>query len=345
MKIAVFLPNWVGDVAMATPTLRALRSRFPQAKVIGIMKPAMADVLEGTALLDEWWPYSGRGPRDRSFWKNAWRLFRGRFDLAILLTNNLQTAQLAWFGRVKERVGYARYNRESWLTRSLIPPMENGAFKPFPAVDYYLALAYAVDCANETPEIELHVNTSDEILAATSFRELGIGAERGVVTFNSSGAFGAAKLWPEEYFVALAKRIVSELSHDVLVICGPNEAERAARIAEAAGSRHVASLAGRPLSIGLSKACVRRSRLLVSTDSGPRHFAAAFDVPVVSLFGPTHIAWSDTHYEKEMKLQVAVDCGPCQQRVCPETHHKCMRDLSIETVFSAVQQSLQTTKV
>lgn len=170
MKIAVFLPNWVGDVAMATPTLRAIRRRFPAAKVTGIMKPAMSEVLEGTALLDEWWPYSGRGPRDRSFWKNAWRLFWGRFDLAILLTNNLQTAQLAWFGCVKERVGYARYNRESWLTRSLIPPMENGAFKPYPALNYYLDLAYAVGCERESPEIELQATERDEVLAETALR-------------------------------------------------------------------------------------------------------------------------------------------------------------------------------
>jgi heptosyltransferase-2 len=83
--------------------------------------------------------------------------------------------------------------------------------------------------------------------------------------------------------------------------------------------------------------------LLVTTDSGPRHFAAAFDVPVVSLFGPTHVRWSYTHYDKEFHLQIPVDCGPCQRRTCPLGHHKCMRDLSVEQVYQAVRQALTVT--
>jgi heptosyltransferase-2 len=121
----------------------------------------------------------------------------------------------------------------------------------------------------------------------------------------------------------------------VLVLCGPAERDLADRIAASAGRGAVRSLAGFPVSIGLTKACVRRAALLVSTDSGPRHFAAAFARPVVALFGPTHIAWTDTFYPREIHLQKPVPCGPCQQRTCPEGHHRCMVELTVDEVYSA----------
>jgi heptosyltransferase-2 len=93
--------------------------------------------------------------------------------------------------------------------------------------------------------------------------------------------------------------------------------------------------------LGLTKALVRRSTLLVTTDSGPRHFAAAFDRPVVSLFGPTFIDWTRTYFDREICLQKQVPCGPCQLRVCP-TDHACMKLLSPQEVLGAVQQLLRS---
>ena len=94
------------------------------------------------------------------------------------------------------------------------------------------------------------------------------------------------------------------------------------------------------LSLGLSKACVRRADLLVTTDSGPRHFAHAFDRPVVTLFGPTHIAWTETYHPRAVHLQKQVDCGPCQRRVCP-LDHRCMKQLTPDEVFVAAEGLLQ----
>jgi heptosyltransferase-2 len=191
--------------------------------------------------------------------------------------------------------------------------------------------------------MELAVTERDESAANRAWSELGLRTDGRVVVLNSSGAFGAAKLWPDEYFAELAHLIVSELDYDVLILCGPQERNRAQEIATRSGGSRVFTLADQQPTIGLSKACVRRSRLLVTTDSGPRHFAAAFAVPVVSLFGPTHMQWSDTHYDKEVRLQIPVECGPCQNRVCPLGHHKCMRDLSVEQVYRAVGKTLTTT--
>src|SRR5207248_3352815 len=125
----------------------------------------------------------------------------------------------------------------------------------------------------------------------------------------------------------------------VLVLCGPGERDLARQIVARARRPGVTSLADVPLSLGLTKACVRRCALLVTTDSGPRHFAAAFDRPVVTLFGPTHIAWTETYFPKAVHLQKAVPCGPCQKRTCP-LDHRCMTELTPDEVFTTAARLL-----
>lgn len=336
MKFAVFLPNWIGDVAMATPALRALRNQYPKAEIVGIMRPYVADVLAGTGLLDRTVFYHPRG-RDCS--QKGWAFVRNlraeKFDTVLLLTNSLRTGWLAWLSGARRRVGFARDLR-SWLLTDRVIPKSRAV--PNPVLDEYLRLTEKLGCLSTSRQIEAAVSPQDEALLKQLWNDQGVAPD--YVALNTGGAFGAAKNWPREKFVELAERIVTELGKKVLVVCGPSEREDARWIATNARHHGVFSLADAKLSIGLTKAAIRRSSLLVTTDSGPRHFAAAFGTPVVTLFGPTHIAWSETHYERSEHIQLKLDCGPCQQRECPLKHHRCMRDLSVDTVFSAVKRQL-----
>jgi heptosyltransferase-2 len=153
-----------------------------------------------------------------------------------------------------------------------------------------------------------------------------------VVALNPGAAFGSAKHWPTDSFAQLAQRLARELGAKVVVLCGPAERNMARQIVQQSRHPGIHSLAAEPLSLGLLKAFIRRADLLITTDSGPRHFAAALDRPVITLFGPTHIAWTETYHPKAIHLQQAVACGPCQRRVCP-LDHRCMRELSPEQVY------------
>ena len=341
-KIAVFLPNWIGDVVMATPTLRALRRLYgPNARIVGLMKPYVTEVLSGTSLLDEIWHYDRESVEAGLRWPAVtWRMFRFRFDVVVLLVNTRRQAVIAWLARAKKRAGYVRCGRGFFLTHRLYPPRKEKEYTPVSALDYYLQIAYALGAGETAPDMELATTQADENRANLVSTRLGLRSDGRTVLLNSSGAYGAAKLWPDSSFAALGYRIASELDHDVLVVCGPEECQRARQISQEANHERVFSLDEEDVSIGLTKALVRRSRLLVTTDSGPRHFAPAFGVPVVSLFGPTDPAWSDTHYSAETRLHVPLECRPCGERVCPLEHHRCMNELSVSLVFRSVRDRL-----
>ncbi len=340
MKIAVYLPNWIGDAVMATPALRAVRTHFAEAEVVGILRPYVGDVLAGLDLVDRTIAYNPRGnnpsQRGRTLLR---RLKQERFDLAILFPNSLRTAWTAWRSGAKRRVGFARDGRGLLLTDGLRPKPKS---KPHPAIDEYLRIAAYLGCENLSRHMELATLPEDEAhLEQFWQRQAPTSRERGVVCLNPGGAFGAAKHWPTASFANLANRIANDLNRTVLVVCGPSEREEAREIVAKAANPSVISLSDEDLSLGLTKAAIRHCELLVTTDSGPRHFAQPFNVPVVTLFGPTHIAWSGTFYSRSIHLQHEVDCGPCQKRVCPQGHHRCMKDLTADNVFSSVVTLLE----
>jgi heptosyltransferase-2 len=344
MNIAVFLPNWIGDVVMATPALRALRRHFAGARIVGVLKPYVIDVLDGGDWFDRLIPFHC-GPWSQGIVATAWKLRRERIDLTILLPNTLRPALAAWLGGSKRIVGYSRYGRSPFLTDALQPDRHpDGRLRVSPIVDAYNRLVEHVGCSSAGHDLELFSTAQDESTAARVWQLSGLEDYPEVVCLNPGAAFGSSKHWPVEYFAEQARRLVEQRGCGVLVVCGPAEKELAREIAARAGRRAVVALGELPggpkLSLGLTKACIRRADLLVTTDSGPRHFAHAFDRPVVTLFGPTWIAWTETYHSRAVHLQKQVECGPCQKRICP-LDHRCMKQLTPDEVFRAAEGLLQ----
>jgi heptosyltransferase II len=349
MRVGVFLPNWIGDVVMATPALRALRNHLgADVKIIGVMRPYVAEVLAGTSWLDEAILYTkedmriraGQGTADCPSCSIIKALRAARLDRVLLFTNSFRTAWMAWRSGARERIGYVG-NLRSWLLTERLP-LPRKKQSPLPPIDSYLQLASTLGCEVDSRRLELATTPADERAADVAWQKLGLATGEEVIMLNSGGAYGTAKHWPAEHFASLARRIVDESDYRVLVNCGPAERHLAAEIVTRADDHRVVSLADvKELPIGVTKACVRRSRMLVTTDSGPRFFGIAFGKPVVSLFGPTDPAATRTCDPAEITLSLLLSCQPCGERECPLAHHRCMKDLSVSTVFDAVARSLQ----
>lgn len=363
--ILVMPPNWVGDAVMATPALRALREAFPKGRMIAAGRETIRATLDGNPWIDEFIVLNRRFVDEA---RAAWRLRRERIDVAVLFPNSLRSALFAKLAGARQIVGFARYGREFLLTDRLFPKRDiNGRPRPWPVMLDYLWLAKnaAVERSRvrknagtwpiadprscergyEWPanasriRMKLATTSRDEHAADAVWQRFNLHLAPKVICLNPGAAFGASKLWPADHFAGLARRFAAD-GAGVLILCGPAERELAERIAHRANHLHVHSLAREAVSIGLTKACVRRCDLLVTTDSGPRHFAAAFDRPVVTLFGPTHQEWTHTWHPRETRLQLQVPCGPCQQRTCA-TDHRCMRDLHPDDVYRAAAALLE----
>ena len=313
-----------------------------------LARPGVVDVLGGTKWFDRQFLYQPGSKDPQLTCRNLVRsLRREKPDSVLLLTNSLRTGVLAWLSGAKQRIGYAQYGRGPLLTEKLKFEKKAGRFVAAPTTQGYLTLTQFLGCP-QGGHWPLHLDTAakDEALADRIWDRLNLPSGDKVVVFHNAGGRGgraSAKAWPLEYAAQLSAKIATHLDLTVLLLCGPEERAVAAETVLLAKHPRVKSLADQSLSLGGSKACIRRSRLMVSSDSGPRHFAAAFDVPLVTLFGPTHTAWGDTQHRQTIELQQAVPCGPCMQKICPLGHHRCMRELTVDQVYKALTQLLDQT--
>ena len=101
----------------------------------------------------------------------------------------------------------------------------------------------------------------------------------------------------------------------------------------------VARLDEHGIDLKLLKSVVKRAALLITNDTGPRHIAAAFGVPVVTLFGPTDPRWTEIGFDKERQIMIDVFCGPCQRKQCP-LDHRCMTRITTDMVFERAAELL-----
>jgi heptosyltransferase-2 len=339
-RLVLFLPNWVGDAIQATPLLAALRRHLgPGADLIGLGRPAVLEVLAGQPDLAALQAKPNAGMKLRNLRRCARLLRQLRPDATLHLTNDLPSVVAAVLAGVPRRVGYARRGRGPLLTDALKAPKAGGRFLPIPAVDYYLGLAGALGWQGEAPPLSLAALPDDAAVAARMLAAFPEPA-RPLAIVSNSGAFGPAKLWTDAGVIALCQGLVQR-GMKVLLLGGPAELEQSLANAQAIGDPNVlAAGALHPPSLGLSKALVQKARLLVSTDSGPRHMGPAFGVPTVSLFGPTDPAWTDLKTPLDRWVRLALDCQPCQARDCPLGHHRCMKELAASTVLAAADAQL-----
>jgi len=350
-KILIVQPSWVGDAVMATPTLRAIRKLYPAAEISYLLRRYVKPIYNGMPWADQLISYrtgrtkakAGKG----QFFELAARLRAAQFDLAILLPNSFKSALVCKMAGIPHVAGYERDGRGFLLSDKLLPGVkEHGKFVPSPIVKYYMGLAHYFGSRERDMNLELFVTDAerreaDEVLARCGV-EAGErpGSHGGSprIILNPGAQYGAAKCWLPEYFAKVADRFIDERGATVLISASPKER----KIVDAI-SRHMKhapiDLQRAGQTLGSLKEIVRRCDLMVTNDTGPRHIAAAFGVPVVTIFGPTHPEWTEINFAQERKVAVKVFCGPCQKKTCP-LDHRCMTLLTPAMVFDAATSLL-----
>lgn len=349
-RILVVQPSWVGDAVMATPTLRALRELYPAAHISYLLRRYVKPIYDGMPWADRLITYrtgKTRAKAGKGTFDVAARLRAGKFDLAILLPNSFKSALVCKMAGIDRIIGYERDGRGFLLDDKLLPVKERGKFIPSPIIKYYMGIAHYLGSKNKDLRLELFVTDSERRDAQEALGRCGLDpqlerpAAAGrppLIILNPGAQYGAAKCWLPEYFAQLGDRFIDELGATVMLSAAPKE--RGIVDAITSHMKHAAvDLSRAGMTLGAMKEIVRRSDLMVTNDTGPRHIAAAFDVPVVTVFGPTHPEWTEIYYAKERQVAVKVFCGPCQKKTCP-LDHRCMTRVTPGMVYAAAMQLL-----
>ncbi|MDY6839151.1 MAG: lipopolysaccharide heptosyltransferase II [Thermodesulfobacteriota bacterium] len=328
--LLVCCPNWVGDVVMATPALDCLRQNFPDARLIGVIRNYVRAVVQ-----DGPWFDHIVGCDDKTT-KGFWRLVKAIRcldpDVAIVLPNSMRSALSTRLGGVNRIYGYLRNHRSLLLTGGPEPMRSGNGIVPVPMVDYYMEICRWL-------KLTLPQKVRPSLFLSHALQEKGnallasYGIEPGdmVVGLNPGAKFGSSKCWPPEYFAKLAELFSQKWDCKILLFAGPGEDGIARSIIQASKAPIINTAPDR-VDLALLKPLVKRCALLVTNDTGPRHYAVAFDTPVVVLMGPTDPRYTAANLEKTLVLRKELDCSPCHQKRCPR-NHECMRMIYPEAVF------------
>lgn len=358
LRILVILPSWVGDVVMATPTLRLLRDAFPGAFLGALARPGIDQLLAGTTLLDEVHVERAQGVMGPKL--VAAKLRPRRYDTTLLLPNSLSSALIARIAGIPRRLGYARDARGLLLTRTIDPPRHDGRWALCSAVDYYHNLArhllLPLSPVRPTPAaapgeflplppgrfMELDTTPGDEALSdailAKARVEFGVS---GPFALLNPGGNNPAKRWPPDRFALLAAHLTREHGLSILINGSPGESDLVEGIASHAGVP-CAPLPRLGITLGALKALSRRARIMVTNDTGPRHIAAALGVPLVSLFGPTDHRWTSipTRPGAPERILVADPSLP-EGEIANDHPDRCrIERVQTEAVIGAVDEAL-----
>ncbi len=336
MTLAVVMPNWVGDAVMATPTLRALRARFPDARILALVRPYVRPVLDPNPWTDDFIEMTKSA---RGVWRAAGLLRAEGVKTAVLLANSARAALVAYLGRARRRLGYDRDGRGLFLTDPVPPQRADGEFKPVPQIDYYLRLAEELGAPVGDRRMELFPTAEDVAAAHRAYAAAGLDPTR-TVLFCPAGKFGPSKEWPVQHWAQLAHMAREAYEMQTAILCGPSDFELADTIIREA-KVPVETFHDKGIDLASARAVVAQARAMVAIDSGLRHYAAALGRPVVALFGPTDIRWTDTGYEGEVRLQGIVPCGPCQLPVCPSGTTECMWKITPAEALDALTEALR----
>lgn len=345
-RILVRMPNWLGDVVMATPLLRTLREAYPRAQLDILVQPGGAFVLQGVPFVDDVILYRRKGEHAglSGMRRMAAELRGRRYELAVLCPNSFSSALLVRLAGIRRRLGWSYGGRGFLLTDRLVPQMRGHRRVPRPMPQYYLDLARHLGCEILSEHAELAVTPDGETEADAFWSTHRIG-DTPLVGLNVGAAFGPSKHWRADRFGEVAAGLRARHGMRPVVLCGPGEEALGREVEDAvvaAGCGDVIRTSDAVLSLAGLKSVVSRLALMVTTDTGPRHFAIAFDVPVVCVMGSTDPMMTDQPGARAVvvRLEPLLDCMPCHEKICPLQHHDCLERLAAAPVLAAADRVL-----
>jgi lipopolysaccharide heptosyltransferase I len=331
-KVLIIKPSSFGDVIHGLPVLHALSLRFPKAEFHWVVARGFDGILKDHPLIHKLWIV------DKDSWKKARNLPRTfselkilsrglraeKFDLVVDLQGLFRSAMIGIMAGTKERVGFESAREGAKFSYRYRVRTQTDLH----AVEKNLQLAEFIGCGRAEPVFPLPP------LAEVPKIVQNIG--RYAVIAPSAGTL--VKRWPAQYFGTLA----SCLPIPSIVVGGGSDAALGDEVASLSNFSAV-SLAGKT-SLGDLAAIIAGAEFFVSCDSGPMHLAAALNVPVFAIFGPTSPLRTGPYGNIHTVIRLDLACSPCfTRKPCPDW--RCIRDITPEMVLDAINERMMGQKM
>ncbi|HDQ04308.1 MAG TPA: lipopolysaccharide heptosyltransferase II [Deltaproteobacteria bacterium] len=342
MNILIVKLSAIGDVVHSLPVLYALREKFPSAQISWLVEEAASSLLHEHPLLDRlivskrksWLKALGHaGNRKKAISEIKSFIHELRdteYDIVLDLHALLKSGLLIFLARGKRKIGYARGDEgSSVFLNEKVPPYDIEEH----AILRYMNLAKYLGAQPDGYYFPIPISDADR----HSIRKL-LENERieGPFVAINPIAKWKSKLWDKKKFALLADHCIREFKLTVVFTGGREDDAEIQSIMEQMQEKAV-NLCGKTNLRELGY-LYSLSRVMVTTDTGPMHIAAAVGTPVVALFGPTAPWRTGPFGDGHVVLRKRISCSPCFKKKC--TNPQCMQQIEVEEVLQAV-----TTKI
>lgn len=335
-NLIVRMPNWLGDLVMATPVLQDLRHHWPKAKITALCQ-GLGSVLEKDPHVDEVVHLKkSKGLLFSSFETDPRDCLKdNRYDLGILLTHSFSSAWLFYRSQISHSLGYATHARSFLLDHAVPFVLENDSQH---LVITYKKLLVPLGIPVSSSSPALYLSREEQQQAQERLKKEEIFSDEFVLGINPGAAYGSAKCWLPERFRELVLRLLEQYPRLKIVFFGDRQGVSLVEQICRGLPKNVVNLAGQT-TLREMMALVQRCHLFLTNDSGPMHVASALNVPLIALFGSTSDKATGP-YRGGTVIHKRVACSPCYRRECP-IDFRCMTQITVNEVFNQLENRIK----
>ncbi len=335
LNILVIKLTALGDVVLATASLKALRQKFPMAQIHVLTSSQASSIVQRCPYVNSVIVFDPSRKDPVSVWQMSRMLRRYRFDKVIDLQNNRLSHLLGFLSLAKERYGYNNGKFGFLLNHSI----KNNIPRITPVEHQFRVLKLlGIDYQPEV-SLELWPSAKDCEYAQNLLDSEWMGSYKDIVGLNiSASKRWATKNWPTEYMAKLCDLLGARNIR--VILTGQSKDQNLARLLVSKSKSKPANFTGKTNILQLA-ALIGRCRVYISPDSAPLHVASAMKVPMVAFFGPTDPQRHMPPVVKAAVLRRDLKCSPCYSGVCKIKTHACMKEITPEHVAQKVMELMQ----